>query len=104
MDETHNHYTEFQDFWERKEKLLKQKEQTRMNAKQASLHRDTDLWETNRMLQSGVAQKRAIDLDFADEEEVNIESVLIWLVQDSCFDQRFKTSLSGRESYFYQTT
>ena len=40
-----------------------------MNAKQMQRQRETDAWESNRMVSSGTAQKRHFGQDFFDEEE-----------------------------------
>ncbi len=39
---------------------------------QAQKNRDTDLWEQNRMLQSGIAQRAERDLDNMEEEEARV--------------------------------
>jgi pre-mRNA-splicing factor ATP-dependent RNA helicase DHX38/PRP16 len=41
-----------------------------MTAKQAQFSRDVDLWETNRMLTSGVAQRTETDMDFDESDQV----------------------------------
>jgi pre-mRNA-splicing factor ATP-dependent RNA helicase DHX38/PRP16 len=63
-----NPYLEYQAYWSKKEDEFKQK-QKRITAREAQYNKDTDLWETNRLLQSGVAQKSHIDLDFDDNDE-----------------------------------
>lgn len=45
---------------------LKQK---RMTARQVQFQKDNNLWEKNRMLQSGVIQRASVDTDFDDETE-----------------------------------
>ncbi|KAI6128698.1 P-loop containing nucleoside triphosphate hydrolase protein [Pisolithus croceorrhizus] len=42
---------------------------TRISARQAQYNADNDLWEANRMLTSGVATRKEVDLNFEDESE-----------------------------------
>ena len=44
-------------------------EQKKISARQAQYNADNDLWEANRMVTSGVATRKEIDLDFEDESE-----------------------------------
>ena len=46
--------------------------QKKISARQAQYNADNDLWEANRMLTSGVATRRTIDLDFEDESESTV--------------------------------
>ena len=43
-----------------------------MTARQAQFSRDIDLWETNRMLTSGIAQRKEVDTNFDDMDEDRI--------------------------------
>lgn len=70
MDETHNPFAEYEMAARGKEEELAQKHQKRMSAKQAQYNRDTEMWETSRMLSSGVAQRREVDTDFNEDNEV----------------------------------
>ncbi|KAI9008391.1 P-loop containing nucleoside triphosphate hydrolase protein [Gaertneriomyces semiglobifer] len=69
MDEGHNQYAEFDDYYKKKEEELAKKQVKRLSARQAQFNRDNDLWETNRMLTSGVVQRREVDTDFDDDQE-----------------------------------
>ncbi|KAL1928269.1 hypothetical protein VTP01DRAFT_3185 [Rhizomucor pusillus] len=69
MDETHNPFAEYEMAARGKEEELAQKHQKRMSAKQAQYNRDTEMWETSRMLSSGVAQRREVDTDFNEDNE-----------------------------------
>ena len=37
---------------------------------------DNDLWETNRLLTSGVAQRKELDLDFEDDSEATVHVIV----------------------------
>lgn len=55
-----------------KEQELSQRQARRTNVRQAQYNADNDLWETNRLSQSGIGPKRTLDLDFDDEEESKV--------------------------------
>jgi pre-mRNA-splicing factor ATP-dependent RNA helicase DHX38/PRP16 len=64
-DETHNPFGSADSTWadqQREAALSEKKNMKRMTARAAQKQRDVDAWETNRMLTSGVAQRR----DFGD--------------------------------------
>ena len=69
-DETHNPFAAYdtEPISAEQEARLAKKQVKRVSAKQLQYSRDNDLWETNRMLTSGVAQK-AQNLDELDDEE-----------------------------------
>ncbi|KAJ4295738.1 hypothetical protein N0V88_004440 [Collariella sp. IMI 366227] len=77
-DETHNPFGD-ESGWaaqEREAALVEKKvgqfataSRTGMSARQMQKQRDVDAWETNRMLTSGVAQRRDMGGDFEDEQE-----------------------------------
>jgi pre-mRNA-splicing factor ATP-dependent RNA helicase DHX38/PRP16 len=70
VDETQNAFSGSDELWRQKEESFKKEQQKRISAKHMQKLRDTDLWETNRMLTSGVAQRDQVDLDFEDDEDV----------------------------------
>ncbi|KAJ3087689.1 Pre-mRNA-splicing factor ATP-dependent RNA helicase PRP16, partial [Quaeritorhiza haematococci] len=72
MDETHNQFTEFEDYWKKKEEQFTKQQAKRMTARQAQYNRDNDLWETNRMLTSGVVQRAESSMDFDEEDETRV--------------------------------
>lgn len=41
-----------------------------MNIRQLQYSKDNELWETNRMLQSGIVQRARVDTDFDEDSEV----------------------------------
>ncbi|KAI9510691.1 putative PRP16-RNA-dependent ATPase [Russula earlei] len=45
------------------------KRPAKISAKQAQYNADNDLWEANRMVTSGVATRKGVDLDFEDESQ-----------------------------------
>lgn len=55
-----------------KEEELSQRQARRTNVRQAQYNADNDLWETNRLAQSGIGPRRTLDLDFDDEEESKV--------------------------------
>ncbi|KAJ7836345.1 pre-mRNA splicing factor [Mycena olivaceomarginata] len=44
----------------------------KISARQAQYNADNDLWEANRMLTSGVATRKAVDMDFEDDSESTV--------------------------------
>lgn len=71
-DETHNPFGGTDSSWadqQREAALADKKNSTRMNARAVQKQKDVDAWEANRMLTSGVAQRRDRNVDFDDDEE-----------------------------------
>jgi pre-mRNA-splicing factor ATP-dependent RNA helicase DHX38/PRP16 len=77
-DETHNPFGGVEDTWAEqqrenalaeKKKKLQQNRGARISAQNAQRQKDTDAWETNRMLTSGVAQRRDYTRDDFDDDE-----------------------------------
>ncbi|KAI8593787.1 P-loop containing nucleoside triphosphate hydrolase protein [Geranomyces variabilis] len=62
-------YSEFDAYYKKKEEELAKLQVKKMSARQAQYNRDNDLWETNRMLTSGVVQRKEVDTDFDDDSE-----------------------------------
>ncbi|CAL4063351.1 unnamed protein product, partial [Meganyctiphanes norvegica] len=58
-----------------------------MSAKQRQIHKDNELWETNRMLTSGVVQKIDVDEDF-EEEFTNRVHILVHNIVPPFLDGR----------------
>ncbi|KAF8497258.1 putative PRP16-RNA-dependent ATPase [Russula emetica] len=67
-DEEHNPLAQYEDLT-----VIKQvevaKRPVKLSAKQAQYNADNDLWEANRMVTSGVATRKGVDLDFEDESQ-----------------------------------
>lgn len=71
-DETHNPFGGADNTWadrQREAALADKKLNKRVTAKAAQKQKDVDAWETNRMLTSGVAQRRDHAVDFEDDED-----------------------------------
>lgn len=71
-DETHNPFGGADNTWadqQREAVLADKKLNKRVTAKAAQKQKDVDAWETNRMLTSGVAQRRDRAVDFDDDED-----------------------------------
>lgn len=71
-DETHNPFGGTDSTWsdqQREAALADKKVNKRVTAKAAQKQKDVDAWETNRMLTSGVAQRRDHAVDFEDDDD-----------------------------------
>jgi pre-mRNA-splicing factor ATP-dependent RNA helicase DHX38/PRP16 len=71
-DDTHNPFGGAESTWldaQREAALTEKKQNNRASMRAQQKQKDVDAWETNRMLQSGVAQRRTFDDDFNDDEE-----------------------------------
>ncbi|ORX57172.1 hypothetical protein BCR36DRAFT_580584 [Piromyces finnis] len=72
MDETHNPYVEYEEYYQKKEEELAKQQAKKMSIRQAQYNQDNNLWETNRMITSGVVQRVEVDMDFDDNQEARI--------------------------------
>ena len=71
-DDAHNPFGGVDNSWadrQREQELANKKLGKRMTARAAQKQKDVDAWETNRMLTSGVAQRRDQAHDFEDDDE-----------------------------------
>ena len=71
-DETHNPFGGAESTWldhQREAALAEKKQNSKMSAKAMQKQKDVDRWEANRMLTSGVAQRREYAGDFDDDED-----------------------------------
>jgi len=59
-----------------------------MNARQIQKQKDVDAWETNRMLTSGVAQRRDMGQDFEDDQEATRVHLLVHDLRPPFLDGR----------------
>ncbi|KAJ3499894.1 hypothetical protein NLJ89_g10030 [Agrocybe chaxingu] len=71
-DDEHNPLAQYEDLSIRKEAEIAKKQVRKISARQAQYNADNDLWEANRMVTSGVATRKAIDLDFEDDSESTV--------------------------------
>ncbi|KAF8508196.1 putative PRP16-RNA-dependent ATPase [Gautieria morchelliformis] len=71
-DEEHNPLAMYDDLEPKKQAELEKKQVKKISARQAQYNADNDLWEANRMVTSGVATRKGVDLDFEDESESTV--------------------------------
>ncbi|PAV24377.1 pre-mrna splicing factor [Pyrrhoderma noxium] len=72
-DEEHNPLSAYNDLEQLKQLEIANKQvKKKISAKQAQYNADNDLWEANRMVTSGVATRKALDLDFEDDSESTV--------------------------------
>ncbi|KAJ1345257.1 hypothetical protein BSLG_000771 [Batrachochytrium salamandrivorans] len=72
MDESQNPFADYDGYYRRKEEEFAQQQLKRVSARQAQYNRDNDLWETNRMLTSGVVQRTTGGPDVDDDNEMRV--------------------------------
>ena len=90
-DEMHNPFGSYDTSWEERQReaaLVEKKTAKRVTARAAQKQRDVDAWETNRMLTSGVAQRRDFGDDFEDDEEQTRVHLLIHDLRPPFLDGR----------------
>ncbi|KAI1785395.1 P-loop containing nucleoside triphosphate hydrolase protein [Ganoderma leucocontextum] len=71
-EEEYNPLAQYDDLAAVKEEQMAKKQIKKISARQAQYNADNDLWEANRMVTSGVATRKEIDLDFEDESESTV--------------------------------
>ncbi|KAJ7671951.1 putative PRP16-RNA-dependent ATPase [Mycena rosella] len=71
-DEENNPLAQYEDLSALKTAEIATKQVRKISARQAQYNADNDLWEANRMLTSGVATRKAVDMDFEDESESTV--------------------------------
>ncbi|KAF8310889.1 P-loop containing nucleoside triphosphate hydrolase protein [Clavulina sp. PMI_390] len=76
MDEEFNPLAQYDDLEASRTLELANKKVKRVSARQAQYNADNDMWEKNRMLTSGVAQRSEVDLDFEDESESTVHVIV----------------------------
>ncbi|KAH9495949.1 Pre-mRNA-splicing factor ATP-dependent RNA helicase PRP16 [Bulinus truncatus] len=80
-DDEHNPFSgTSQAYTKKKEEELEQKKKKRMSAQQRQINKDNELWETNRMLRSGVVNRVNFDEDFEDENEARVHLQVLNIV------------------------
>ncbi|KFX98132.1 hypothetical protein O988_04511 [Pseudogymnoascus sp. VKM F-3808] len=87
----HNPFGSYDTSWEDRQReaaLVEKKTAKRITARAAQKQRDVDAWETNRMLTSGVAQRRDFGDDFEDDEEQTRVHLLIHDLRPPFLDGR----------------
>ncbi|KAL9636505.1 MAG: hypothetical protein Q9204_002232 [Flavoplaca sp. TL-2023a] len=90
-DESHNPFGGVDASWTTNQKeaaLAERLKGKRVNAKAVQRKKDADAWEVNRMLTSGVAQRRDYDGDFDDDEEATRVHLLVHDIKPPFLDGR----------------
>jgi pre-mRNA-splicing factor ATP-dependent RNA helicase DHX38/PRP16 len=90
-DDSHNPFGSYDNSWadqQREAALVEKKTGKRMSARATQKQRDVDAWETNRMLTSGVAQRRDFGEDFEDDEEATRVHLLVHDLRPPFLDGR----------------
>ncbi|KAG0650624.1 Pre-mRNA-splicing factor ATP-dependent RNA helicase prp16 [Hyphodiscus hymeniophilus] len=90
-DDSHNPFGSYDNSWadqQREATLADKKTGKRMSARAAQKQKDVDAWETNRMLTSGVAQRRDFGDDFEDDEEATRVHLLVHDLRPPFLDGR----------------
>ncbi|XP_076470815.1 pre-mRNA-splicing factor ATP-dependent RNA helicase PRP16-like [Babylonia areolata] len=60
------------EYTKKKEEEFEQRKKKRMSAQQRQINKDIEMWETNRMLRSGVVAKTNFDEDFEEENAARV--------------------------------
>ncbi|OAX83710.1 hypothetical protein ACJ72_01931 [Emergomyces africanus] len=90
-DETHNPFGGVDTTWadqQHEAALSEKKNSKRVSARAAQKQKDVDAWETNRMLTSGVAQRRDYDADFDEDDEATRVHLLVHDLRPPFLDGR----------------
>ncbi|KZT35459.1 hypothetical protein SISSUDRAFT_169695 [Sistotremastrum suecicum HHB10207 ss-3] len=75
-NEENNPLAMYDDLDRQREAEIATRQTKKISAKQAQYNADNDLWEANRMITSGVASRKALDLDFEDESESTVHVIV----------------------------
>ncbi|KAI0935709.1 hypothetical protein AcV5_004052 [Taiwanofungus camphoratus] len=75
-DEEYNPLAQYEDLGAIRQAEVATKQVKKISARQAQYNADNDLWEANRMLTSGVATRRTVDLSFEDESESSVHVIV----------------------------
>ncbi|KAI0199170.1 P-loop containing nucleoside triphosphate hydrolase protein [Astrocystis sublimbata] len=91
-DDSHNPFGSYDTSWveqqQREAAMIEKKAGKQMNARQLQRQKDNDAWETNRMLTSGVAQRRGLGDDFDEDNEGTRVHLLIHDLKPPFLDGR----------------
>ena len=60
------------DKWKERETEMEKRQMERLSAKRQAMNQDNKLWEENRLMLSGVASKRTVELEFDDDTEARV--------------------------------
>lgn len=90
-DDSHNPFGSYDNTWAAQQQeaaLMEKKKSKRQSARATQKQKDVDAWETNRMLTSGVAQRRDFGDDFEDDEETTRVHLLVHDLKPPFLDGR----------------
>lgn len=89
-DESHNPFGSDASWASRQAEaaLIEKKKGSRVTARAFQKQKDVDAWETNRLLTSGVAQRRDHEADFEDDEEATRVHLLVHDIKPPFLDGR----------------
>ncbi|MCJ1446873.1 MAG: DEAH-box RNA helicase prp16 [Stictis urceolatum] len=90
-DESHNPFAAFESTWQEQKataELHERKNNLRFNARDVQRKKDNDAWEANRMLGSGIAQRKDFGADFAEDEESSRVHLLVHDLKPPFLDGR----------------
>jgi pre-mRNA-splicing factor ATP-dependent RNA helicase DHX38/PRP16 len=76
FDDQNHAFHDVDGYYQKKEDELKKTQVKRVTARQAQFNKDNDLWEKNRMLQSGIVQQGERDPDHDEQEEERIHLLI----------------------------
>ncbi|XP_041375783.1 pre-mRNA-splicing factor ATP-dependent RNA helicase PRP16-like [Gigantopelta aegis] len=68
------------EYTRKKEEEMEQKKKKRMSAQQRQINKDIEMWETNRMLRSGVVAKTNFDEDFEEDNVARVHLLVLNIV------------------------
>lgn len=86
-DEEHNPFAGYEDVTREQEAQMQAKQAKKLTARQAQWNADTDAWENNRMMTSGVMTRGMVDLDFEDDSGSRVH-VLVHDIKPPFLDGR----------------
>ncbi|QRV91670.1 Helicase associated domain (HA2) [Ceratobasidium sp. AG-Ba] len=87
-NEEYNPLAQYEDLDAVKQAEIATKQVKKISARQAQYNADNDLWEANRMLTSGVASRKQLDLDFAEDDSESTVHVLVHDLKPPFLDGR----------------
>ncbi|KAG8768899.1 DEAH-box RNA helicase prp16, partial [Ceratobasidium sp. 428] len=87
-NEEYNPLAQYEDLDAVKQAEIAAKQVKKISARQAQYNADNDLWEANRMLTSGIASRKQLDLDFAEDDSESTVHVLVHDLKPPFLDGR----------------
>ncbi|CAE6358865.1 unnamed protein product [Rhizoctonia solani] len=87
-NEEYNPLAQYEDLDAAKQAEIATKQVKKISARQAQYNADNDLWEANRMVTSGVASRKQLDLDFAEDDSESTVHVLVHDLKPPFLDGR----------------